>query len=737
MPIPTDWVESEQGYALYLVCGPNSDQWRRNVKGAIYALTRGRNYDFDTGIFKDIEQLANDLDDSFMSICMNELLGKFDDLIKTQRMIVAALMGQSINFETEGLPDAINYSNGIRQAILSITGALGDDMTLQELKDLIDSIDLSGTDFIDTLTDIAQILAFLFLVFGPDERVVVALGWWDKMTLKRWQHNELTIAAHQATSLRGIMRALAPFKEESEEEETNLWETIGKIPWLARAVVAIAEPTPTGEVALIATTLGGVVNTIFQTLREAWNIWWNKWINLVEEPEPMDSVTTALGVIANRIATREDVAENPEVSITNRLDVIAENLEELDTSALVPAIELISTILGSLATMPEGTNWQDLITQITEKMGETMPIINVSCGSCGSSGGCGCGGGGGSMGGSTPGVSGPGDKPPIEVVSGSYPPSFPSQPVYDTYKCKAANVLVLNLAETIAQIGQLENINLSQYETRTQAGIQLGLSVTAIIYTGGLLAPFADYLVEKVIDYLWPYPNEDSSALAIFEGVRLELLVDRQDAVCEFYNAEDTGEARDAMTERLTGYINDTAYPSDTKQLAIDLCTGILSNQFLNRLFQKDAAINVYSDASAIDCSLCSEPGLLAQTSMSSPYNVLIKGDTINIPGDETGWYNNPTPLIIEFTPEVNTSFVQVTLEYQNSAPEGFVTGSVSMANWGEINLLSDGDGEFEEFDVTLPCVMAEGVQTSLHINPSTVHGQVIRKVEVRSVEEP
>jgi len=275
------------------------------------------------------------------------------DIVKTNRMIVAALMGQAINFDSEPLPNAINYEQGVRQAILGIGGALDNGMTLQEMKDLIDDIDLTGTDFIDTLTDIAQILAFLFLVFGPDERVVVAMGWWDKFTLKRWQHNNLTIQSHQATSLRGIMRAITPFKDDSEDDEKTLWETIGSIPWLARAVVAIAEPSPGGEIALIATTMGGLINNMYQLVKTAWGLFFNKWINLIEDPEPVDTLTGALGIIANKISTREDMANNPAVSITNRLDVIAEALEGLEGKDLEPVLNAIEDVLGG-SYEPEG-----------------------------------------------------------------------------------------------------------------------------------------------------------------------------------------------------------------------------------------------------------------------------------------------------------------------------------------------------------------------------------------------
>lgn len=554
----------------------------------------------------EIETFVNQLEVCLMAGCdIGELIRVGEDLVKTQRMIVAAFMGQAVNFDTEELPNAVNYSQGIRQAILSVGGAIDDGMTIQELIDAINALDLTGTNFIDTLHDILEILLFLSLLFGPNQSMTFALSWWDKMTLKRWQHNNLTIQAHQATSLRGIMKSITPMKENSEPEEKTLWETLGSIPWMARAVVAIAEPSPGGEIALIATTIGGAIQNIYNVLKEAYNIWWNKWVNLIEEPEPVETLTAALGVIANKISTREDLANNPNVSLTNRLDVIAEALEDIGTENLVPVLQAIATNIANLDDMPEGANWELLFESLNLKLEETMPVINITCGSCGSSGGCSCGGGGG--GGSYgSGVGGPGDRPPIEVPSGGTPPGFPTVPAYNEYKCKAANVLVLNFAERLAQIADSENVNLTQYPSYNLARDQIVARLQAHTLAGIPLSPTqVNWLADFIMNYIWPYPNEDSIALSIFEGIRLEYLLDRTENVCALYNSNDTGEAREAIQDKMDEYIDATSFDGTIKSKAKEAVAGILSNDFLNRLFVKDSSINVYSDSSSVDCTGC------------------------------------------------------------------------------------------------------------------------------------
>jgi hypothetical protein len=107
--VPSDWDES-MGYAIGVVCFPNSRQWLINVKSAIYLLTRARAYDFETGYWLGIEPLTVDIWESFMSCDFNTLIELGQQHIQTQRMIVAALQGQAIDFVLDPLPLAIDYT---------------------------------------------------------------------------------------------------------------------------------------------------------------------------------------------------------------------------------------------------------------------------------------------------------------------------------------------------------------------------------------------------------------------------------------------------------------------------------------------------------------------------------------------------------------------------------------------------------------------------------------------------
>lgn len=101
-PIPQDWVE-EDGYNLWMLCAPNSLMWDAYVKGAIYELTRGRGWDANTGTITEAQTIAKEIFES---------MAKCNDLIKSNRMLVAAILGESVDLtDPDALsPDQVDYT---------------------------------------------------------------------------------------------------------------------------------------------------------------------------------------------------------------------------------------------------------------------------------------------------------------------------------------------------------------------------------------------------------------------------------------------------------------------------------------------------------------------------------------------------------------------------------------------------------------------------------------------------
>jgi hypothetical protein len=602
--VPTDWTE-ENGYALGVVCFPNSLQWRVNVQSAIYLLTRARAYDFSTGNWKAIEDDAIDVWESFMACDFQTLIDLGEQHIKTQRMIVAALMGHSINFDSEELPNAINYENGIRQAILSVGGQIGTDMTLAELIAQMEAADGPDYGFKDWL----EILKLFQDLFNGAGLVPVAAigGLITAIFAARTSHNTLAIQAMQATALRGIQNAISPPKDPTEEETTvTSWmDTLEKIPYLTTAIVAIVDPSPAGEGTLavkLALSLKNLTTTAFGWITN----WWNNYVNTVGNPQPAGTIVGMLSEISRKIQSLTDEQTTPTVTVSNRLKTISDAIEGIEVQGvdLTPTLVEIVTALNEIA-LPEGVTWQSLFTQITDTMGETMPIINVTCGQCGSSSGCGCGGSG-TNGAYGPGVNTPEDKPPVELTPGTIPNGFPDLPAYDVYKCKASNVLTLNLAEVVFQMGSVRNIDLSQYESWQATREIIYLEVRIGFGPFGTPSGKTEgWIADKIMEFAYPYPSDESPNLAIFADIRLNWLTDREANVCGLYNSSSTSEARDFIQGVMDGYIDATSYDANVKIKAKSMIAGILSNAWLGRLFQKDSFINVYSDESSIDCSAC------------------------------------------------------------------------------------------------------------------------------------
>jgi len=79
-PIPGDW--DGENYSLYLLCGPDSILWDGYIRGAIFELTRGRQWDGNTGNIKAVQDIAWEIYDS-MAKC-NELVTAIKELGNVQ-----------------------------------------------------------------------------------------------------------------------------------------------------------------------------------------------------------------------------------------------------------------------------------------------------------------------------------------------------------------------------------------------------------------------------------------------------------------------------------------------------------------------------------------------------------------------------------------------------------------------------------------------------------------------------
>lgn len=92
--IPSDWVEDTDGYMCYMLCVPNSRQWRGVFDGRISDLSYGRNWNKLTGNIKDNQEVARGI---FESMCA----ARCDDILNAIMCICEANTIMAEASETE------------------------------------------------------------------------------------------------------------------------------------------------------------------------------------------------------------------------------------------------------------------------------------------------------------------------------------------------------------------------------------------------------------------------------------------------------------------------------------------------------------------------------------------------------------------------------------------------------------------------------------------------------------
>lgn len=76
--IPSDWDEETDGYMCYLICLPNSRQWRGIFDGLISTLAYGRNWNRLSGTITDVQAIAREVFESMCAAPCAELLEKLN-----------------------------------------------------------------------------------------------------------------------------------------------------------------------------------------------------------------------------------------------------------------------------------------------------------------------------------------------------------------------------------------------------------------------------------------------------------------------------------------------------------------------------------------------------------------------------------------------------------------------------------------------------------------------------------
>lgn len=569
-------LEGDEETLLVSFCIPDTHGWRSAATALLSQFDYGRAYDEDTGSVLGALEVGKEIFNS-MSMC------DLDEMTRAIRELTAVVGGRAVDL-TQPIPDNLDYTSSaygllpmlhehlqslgpIPKAGDTIMTSLqklveGDIVGNMTLDDLIEQIESFEPTLFDRWKDYLEVLSFMATIFPGTTRVDIVGDFFEKLSLARYRHNDLTIKGYQATALRGIMRGLAPFEDEAEEEEQSLLEKFGSIPWLGKAAIALVEPTPGGETWLAAATLAQAVQGIFDKIKEAWATWFSQWVNQVETPTPTNNVTTA--------------------------------------------ISSLSAAIGGLDLEPFGGNPnqdQGISLQLAGVVA-ALQSIGTKCSFCGGSGGCGCG--------ETGGLNNPANVLPFNEFGeeDDLPPGL--EPTNDDFgtsgyysrKCKIANIL----HDMFRQFVSIMSSKSGEIAAAKTLGHAAGLALTVIVvsYALGELAtpiPLIDGFIVGVIGGAAILAAYILANNVIFDDL-LEALDTRQsDLVCALFASGSMSEAK-------------SDYSSVLQDEGIGTVTANLAGSFLSLnlaaiLFADisglgealDTALLSYSPD--IDCSAC------------------------------------------------------------------------------------------------------------------------------------
>ncbi len=104
--IPSDWNEERDGYMCYVMCVPNSRQWRGIFDGQISDLAYGRNWNKHTGSIIDNQFIAREV---FESMCA----ARCDEIIAQITLIAEGVIELGDKTGTTGQEVEVQQSDGV------------------------------------------------------------------------------------------------------------------------------------------------------------------------------------------------------------------------------------------------------------------------------------------------------------------------------------------------------------------------------------------------------------------------------------------------------------------------------------------------------------------------------------------------------------------------------------------------------------------------------------------------
>jgi len=586
----------------------------------------------DSAVWDTIQSWISELEAALMSGCdLQDFIDQHKDTNKLLRLHLEMMTGGSVNFGSEDVvPDAWDFSqDGLRPTLLEIKHSLASDMTLQELTD-----EITASARVDEFKDILEMLTFVKELapnLGGSLPNVFAI--YRSMVETRFMHSMLTLQAYQATSLRGIMGALAPFEEQAADEEStvkSIVDEIDKLPWLA-TVVAALEPSPAGETA-IAVKIAISAKNLLDRAKSVWANWRDTYINQVQNPVPQATIVGVLEAISRKL--------------------VWDNWDDQGQYAPGPSVGIAGGAAGSVT-------------------------VGGSSGECNCAVSCCCGSGRGN--GLVQQQTG------VNLLSCQYPDGFLDFDDYKIYKCKAANRIFDDFVSTLRGIyesatwfrsrwgdGKAPYPNLFEMDDLIATFLPNVLPNT-IEYnlTPSEMSDFRNELTARIDDaFEWGYAGNWASFwwdfYDIFKGcaeyfeTNAQIIVDgiyNSVSASEVYNVLDA-EMGNAVVDALANYPN-AVDASDSSSAAQIIMRKVLINGFLNMLFtQSSFAMNYVSAVTCTGDAGC--PQVEAQDIIVNRGSISVDGNLLTMNADEliTAGANDRFQCNIDISPAYELEYI-------------------------------------------------------------------------------
>lgn len=592
MPIPNDWVEETDGYTLWMLCSPNSTQWRALVRGQIYELTRGRNWDINTGNIKDTQEIAWEVFNS-MAQC--------DDLIKTQRMLIAHINGQPVDLDS-ALPTGVYDPAGrsFHDHLRGITppNPTGDTImeSLQKLAESNGSItiadaiaDLDSGGELGDIADLAEILNFLGVAL-PSFALTIPVG--SLLSLfTEWRFKASVINLLEDMTLSQRIQATAQFGTSGH------------------AVYDIFDDA--AEKLLLPVGFAGAAVWLWNRVRPSQIGDWVQWVT--------DIGSLLLGNIRSAIYAVEDAIENKDLSVIGdfsglaSLSDIATALQNIDAEDIGPALATISQNIAALGTgelADIAANISTLNTDQLTAIAGNIADLELTC-TCGANGSAGCGCGTIGEGTTPPSEEGEegeiapdGWEDPSDPQNPGGPPVTPGTQEYYDRKCLVANLQ----HDNIKQMTQ-KAIDLGIQDV-LDGGIPLilmyGIVSTLLLSAVGELitpVPILDAFVFGIIGLMGTLLIALTSNNTNFSTMLTALDTYEEDLVCALFSATTPEEARIDYLGVLTGQAGLTV--SETAWLSVILTADYLNTLFFDPITIENFAQQIANYNAAVDCGVC------------------------------------------------------------------------------------------------------------------------------------